>query len=338
MRAALIGLGAMGRGHLDNYIRILKEGGPLQLVAVCDVDPAKFENSKGQLNLEGIGDSTYDFSQFHCYHNVDEMLAKEDLEFVTIALPTFLHCVTAVKCLQHGLHVLCEKPMAMDEAECRLMIETANQMQKQLMIGHCLRFWGEYEYLKQTILNETYGKPVAAYFYRGGSTPMWSFENWLLKAECGGGAVYDQHVHDVDTVQYMFGMPGEVSTLGKVVIPGSNFDTVSTNYYYPDLIVNSQNDWTLSGYAFSMGFRVNFEHGTMLMDRDGFHVAATGEAFYEPSYDKENAYYKEVLYFADCILNHKQNTINPPEDSMQTILLVHAEIKSAKSGGKPVAL
>ncbi|HZW49882.1 MAG TPA: gfo/Idh/MocA family oxidoreductase, partial [Bacillota bacterium] len=60
MRAALIGLGAMGRGHLDNYIRILKEGGPLQLVAICDVDPAKFENFKGQLNLEGIGDITYD--------------------------------------------------------------------------------------------------------------------------------------------------------------------------------------------------------------------------------------------------------------------------------------
>ena len=338
MRAALIGLGAMGRGHLDNYLRMLKDGGPLQLVAVCDVDPAKFENFQGQLNLEGIGDSHYDFSQFHCYHDLDEMLAKEDLEFVTIALPTFLHCQTTVKCLQRGFHVLCEKPMAMDAAECRLMIETAQRCNQQLMIGHCLRFWGEYEFIKQTMESGIYGKAVAAYFYRGGSTPMWSYENWLLKADRGGGAVYDQHVHDVDMVQYLFGMPREVCTLGQVVIPGSNFDTVSTNYDYPNLVVNSQNDWTLSGIAFSMGFRVNFEHGTVQMDQDGLHVAATGEAFREPAYDHENAYYKEVLYFADCILHQKQNSINPPEDSLQTILLVHAEIESAKHGGKPVAL
>jgi len=335
LKAGLIGIGAMGRGHLDNYIRLKKENNPdIQLVAVCDVDENKFKNIKIEFNLD-VGAGDYDFSQFNCYTDADEMLAKENLDMVSIVLPTYLHCEYTVKCLDKGLHVFCEKPMALNPEQCRQMIDAANRNNKKLMIGHCLRFWGEYEVVKEIIDSGKYGKPVAGYFFRGGSTPMWSFNNWLQKRECGGGALLDQHVHDVDTINYFFGMPKAVSALGRVLIEGSGYDTVTTQYIYDDRkAVNAQDDWILAYGGFSMAFRVNFEQGSIALSETGSFIAAgRGEEPHTPAHDKENAYYKELLYLADCIINDRPVSVNPPEDSMNTIKIVMAEIESADNGG-----
>ena len=337
LKAALIGIGAMGSGHLDNYLRLKKENNPdINLVAVCDIDESKFKNNKKIAgNLDGVGGGgDVDFSAVNCYTSVDEMLEKENLDLVSIALPTYLHCEYTVKCLDKGINVFCEKPMALNPAQCQEMIDAANRNNKKLMIGQCLRFWGEYEVVKEIIESGRYGKPIAGYFFRGGGTPLWSYENWLCKRECGGGALLDQHVHDVDAINYFFGMPKAVMALGRVIIEGSGYDTVTTNYIYDDLkAVNAQDDWVMEGGGFSMVFRINFERGTAVMSEKGFQIAGKDENFYTPEYDKENAYYKEIKYFADCIINDKPVLINPPEDSRDTIKIVQAEIESADKGG-----
>ncbi len=333
LRAALVGIGAMGRGHLENYIRFTKENEIIQLVAVCDINPEKFGNAKIKFNLD-VGGSDMDFSQFHCYTSMDEMLEKEDLDLVSLALPTYLHCEATVKCLKAGVNVFCEKPMALNREQCQLMIDTAKETGKHLMIGQCLRFWGEYEVLKRFVDSGELGKPTAAYFFRGGTTPIWSFENWLLKREKGGGALHDQHVHDVDMVQYLFGMPKAVSTVARTVIEGSGYDTVSTNYLYEDSFACcAVNDWVISGLGFDMVFRVNFEQGTIFLDSKGLRVIKKDNTAIEVEYDHDSAYYREIKYYANCILNGTKNTINPPEDSMDTIKLVEAETKSADLGG-----
>ena len=335
LKTALVGIGAMGRGHLDNLIRFNKENSKeIELVAVCDIDENKFKNVKINFNLENIGTGDYDFSKFNCYTNADEMIAKEKLDLVLLAMPTYLHCEYTVKFLDKGINVFCEKPMAVNTAQCAQMIDAAKRNNKKLMIGHCLRFWGEYEVAKGIIDSGKYGKPVAGYFYRGGETPVWSYNNWILKRECGGGALLDQHVHDVDTINYFFGMPKAVTTLGRTLIEGSSYDTVTTQYIYEDRkAVNAQDDWCLAYGGFSMVFRVNFENGSVAMGEKGFIAAARGEKPHTPEYDRENAYYKEIKYFADCIINDRPVLINPPEDSMNTIKIVMAEIESADRGG-----
>lgn len=340
LKAGLIGIGGMGRGHLDNYIRFTKENEIIQLVAVCDVNPEKFGNAKVDFNLDGVGAGDYDFSGFHCYTDMDEMIEKEELDLVSIALPTYLHCEATVKCLKKGINVFCEKPMALNVEQCQLMIDTAKETGKHLMIGQCLRFWGEYTVLKEYVDNGKLGKPVSAYFFRGGSTPMWSFENWLQKRECGGGALHDQHVHDVDMISYLFGMPKAVSTVGKIVMAGSGYDTVSTNYIYEDgFACNAQDDWMINGeFGFEMSFRVNFEGGAIIMDSKGLRVLPNGEKAIRPDYDHESAYYNEIKYYANCIINGTENTINPPEASLNTIKIVEAETESADKNGVAVAV
>lgn len=338
LNVALIGVGGMGRGHLENLIRFNAEGKIIKLVAACDIRPERLQNEKSDFNLD-VGKGDIDFSKFNCYTDMDEMFKNEDLDMVMLALPTYMHCDITVKCLRLGYHVFCEKPMAPSVEECDLMIKTAEECGKQLMIGQCLRFWGEYEALKDIVENEKLGKPIGAYFFRGGDTPIWSYNDWLRKRECGGGALCDQHVHDIDMVQYLFGMPKAVQTVATILYEGSGYDTVSTNYIFDSgIAVNAQDDWALEGYGFSMLFRANFEKGTVYMDHNGFRVCPRGEKSYVPDYGKENGYYKEIAYFADCIINGTPNTINPPHASRETIRLMTAETKSADNGGVIVTL
>ena len=337
IRAALVGIGGMGRGHLDNLIRFTNENEIINLVALCDVNPEKFGNAKVDFNIKGVGQGDYDISKFNCYTSIDEMIEKEknNIDYVILALPTYLHCEMTVKCLKAGFNVFCEKPMALNVEQCQLMIDTAANCGKRLMIGQCLRFWGEYVALKKLVEEKTLGEPITGYFYRGGGgAPKWSFENWLQRRECGGGALHDQHVHDVDMVNWLFGMPKAVSSLGKVVYNGSGHDTVATNYMYDNgMVITTTDDWSMEAMDFTMEYRVNFEKGAAVWNGAGFSVKTNDGKDITPEVCKETGYYNEMVYFANLIANGGENTINPPTDSRDTIKIVVAETKSADMGG-----
>ena len=81
VKVGLIGIGFMGRTHLDNYIRLEKENYPVKLTALCDVDAAKFEGKFVGGNI-GANDTKYDFSKYSLYTSIDEMLEKEDLDYL----------------------------------------------------------------------------------------------------------------------------------------------------------------------------------------------------------------------------------------------------------------
>jgi predicted dehydrogenase len=268
LKVAIIGLGFMGHAHLENYIRLENEGFPIKLTAICDVDTKKFEGETVKGNID-VGNSVYDFSKYNLYTDIDDMLQKEELDYVDITLPTYLHASVTIKALNKKLNVFCEKPMALTSKDCFEMIEASRVNDRLLMIGQCLRFWPAYEYVKDCVETERFGKTVCAAFFRGGGTPIWSFENWLLKKEKSGGCLFDQHIHDVDTINWLFGKPDSVSTIGKIINKENGYDIVSTNYMYEDgKVVNAQDDWTLNGdYGFEMRFRVNFERGNVIFEK-----------------------------------------------------------------------
>ncbi|MFC5652238.1 Gfo/Idh/MocA family protein [Paenibacillus solisilvae] len=337
LRIALVGVGFMGRTHLENYARLEEEGLPIKVVAICDVDIEKLEGRAAGGNID-TGSNGLDFDRYHKYTSITEMLEKEQLDAVDLTLPTYLHKSVSVQCLKHGLHVLCEKPMALHAEECLEMLQAAEEQGKQLMIGQCLRFWPAYEYLKRLVDSGTYGQVTNGYFYRGGSTPNWG--EWLLQKDKSGGALLDMHVHDVDMIHWLFGKPKAVSCLARNVIAGGGYDMLSANYRYEDgKVLNAQADWTLQGdYGFEMLYRVNFEQGNAVFQGGKLQINPNDGEGFTPELSEDLGYYFELKYFVQALLNHEPVTIAAPASTMGTIQIVEAEIESADQQGEWVAV
>ena len=339
LKVGLIGIGFMGRGHLDIYLQLAEEGYPVELVSICDIDKDKFEGKFLPGNID-VGNLKYDFSKYNLYTDIDEMLDKEELDYVDIALPTYLHAEASVKALNKGIHVLCEKPMALNPQECQTMIDAAKANNKKLMIAQCLRFWPEYEYLKKCVDSGEYGKVVSGYFFRGGTTPKWSYKNWLLEKEKSGGVLLDQHVHDVDTINWLFGTPKKLTTVGRNVFPGSGYDAVSTNYIYDGMVINAQDDWTINSndFGFAMTFRVNFEKGTLIYEGGKLTVYPHGEKSFVPELEKGSGYYREIKHFTQALINDTPIETADVYSTMETIRIANAEEESADKQGELIEL
>lgn len=341
LKVGLVGLGFMGNSHLQNYIRLEEEGFPIKLVAICDVDDAKQGGALVEGNLP-TGVSPVDFSKYHFYKDMAEMIEKEELDYVDLCLPTYLHSPMAVKAMSLGMHVFCEKPMAISSEAAQEMIDASEKYDKQLMIGQTLRFFPSYLYVKEAIDTNRYGKVVAASFFRGGTTPIWSWDNWLLKKEKSGGCLLDQHIHDVDTINWLFGAPESVATSGKVINEGNGYDIISSNYHYPDgKVVNAEDDWTINNddFGFEMRFRVNFEKGTLILENGKLMDYPHGEKSFEPDISKESGYYLEIKHFAESILaNTRADSRVPSDSAKQTIYIAEKEQDSADANGEKMTL
>ncbi|NLU41585.1 MAG: Gfo/Idh/MocA family oxidoreductase [Firmicutes bacterium] len=339
LRVGIVGLGFMGRAHLANYLRLESEGVGVKLVSVCDIDEAKLkgQGSGGNIN---VGSGRFDLSKYNLYTSLDDMLDNEELDYLDITLPTYLHAEASIKALNRGLAVLCEKPMALNTRQCREMIDAARANGRPLMIAQCLRFWPAYEYLKQCVDDGRYGQVVSGYFFRGGGTPTWSYRNWLLDGTKSGGCLLDQHVHDVDTINWLFGLPERVSTIATNVIPGSGFDALSTNYLYSDgKVINAQDDWTLNGdFGFEMTYRVNFERANLVFSDGILRVNPNDGKSFVPELPRDDGYYREMRYFIDCLERGVRAEVADPESTMDTIRLAEAELRSANNGGEPVGI
>ena len=346
LKAALIGLGRMGRGHLNVYETMKKDGIPVQLVAVCDIEKSKFTATQhAEFNLESVASTaeTSDLSTYHCYTDYHELLEKEDIDFVDIVAPTYLHHEITIAALRSGKHVLCEKPMALSVQQCQEMIDTANRCNKQLMIGQVLHFWNEYVILKEYVDKALFGKVEAAYFYRGGvqdHKKNGSYQDWIIKRELGGGGLFDQHIHDTDMIRWLFGTPEKVSTIAKTIHAGSAHDIVSTNYLYADKkVVNAQDDTDMKGtYGFRYGYRVHFERGMLLFEEGKLTVYPQDQKEYVMEKKIENPYYNEIKYFAECITSHIAVTQCLPSDAMETVRIALAEMQSADLDGDKITL
>lgn len=321
LRVGLIGIGTMGRTHLESYERLMQEGYPVQLKAICDlkiadVDPAAL-------------------SAYGLYASVEAMLAAEELDVVDMTVPTPFHADLACSLLAQGYHVLCEKPMARTSEQALRMTEAAAASGKKLMIAQCLRFWPAYEFLQACVEDGRYGNVRAGYFFRGSGLPL----PWFLNGELSGGCMLDMHIHDTDIIHWVFGMPDNVSTSARIVASQGGYDVVSTNYMYPDgKVVNAQADWSLQGdFRFSMTYRVNFDKASIVFENGAVQVNPVGEPNFQAELSPDFGYYREIRYFLDQVAADGDVSICPPEQTLGTMAIIEAEQQSADRGGALVA-
>ncbi|RJE82633.1 gfo/Idh/MocA family oxidoreductase [Paenibacillus sp. 1011MAR3C5] len=330
LKVGLIGFGFMGRMHFDNYVRLMSEGAEVQLVAICDTRIEELKNASARGNI-ATAQEVYDLSPYRLYENIEEMLEKEELDVVNITLPTPLHADLTISLLQRGIHVLCEKPIARTSEEAHRMAEAAKQTGKTLMIGQCLRFWPAYEYAKQCVTDGRYGSALSGSFFRGSAAP----QGWFLNGELSGGCMLDMHIHDTDMINWLFGKPDQVSSIARNVIPGSAYDSVSTNYIYADgKVLNAQADWTLQGdFGFAMSYRINFEGGNLIFERDQLRVNPNDQPGFVADLPADMGYYREIKHFLEAVAKNQPISVCTPESAAASLEIIEAEIRSADNRG-----
>lgn len=329
---AIIGFGGLGKLHFRNCSEIKERcNGKVNLVAICDVDKTKFyENT--ETNLGESSDVT-DVASYNLYTDVDALFDGEKLDFVVTALPTYLHEEIAVKAMNRGIHVFSEKPMAITLDECKNMIEASKRNNVRLQIGQCCRFESPRVNVKKLIDEGKYGKVIRAEFSRFSAKPIWSWKNWMLDYEKAGGAVLDLHIHDVDTMQWIFGKPKSVFSVASHV--KDKFESVCSNFVYDGFYVTSMTDWSMAKTTpFTVRGVVNLEKATLEMRDDGSVCVypEDGEIYSIPCDKNNNMYVEEVLEFVDCIEKNRESDIITPESTMYTIELSYAEKESAEKG------
>lgn len=331
VKVAIIGFGGIANGaHFPAYKRLEAEG-VAKVVAVCDVDENRFGGSVA-INIGNSDDSLE--RDFTPYTDWRTMLENEDVDMVDICVPTFLHAEIACAVLEMGYDVMSEKPMAIDYDLCLKMLEAKEKSGKQLMIGQCLRFGANYNFLKKAIDENLFGKVKAGIFRRFSGPPLWGWNGWFTDITKSGGALQDLHIHDVDIVRYLLGDPQAVSCTTADVYSGD--DIVYSQLHYKDVTILTVGDWSREGCDFQADFTMAFENATVTLQGNDIVVCLRGGEKYVADVESNDFYEEEIRFFVNLIENGDENTANPPESAAITMKLIETLRDSARKGGEKV--
>ena len=334
LKVGIVGLGFMGKMHFRCYNAMDN----VTITAVCDADAEQLKNTSGVSGNISGAEQELDFSDKQLFSDLTSMLAKADLDAVSITSPTFLHASQTIDALNSGKDVLCEKPMALNYSDCLKMVETAERSGKCLQIGHCIRFWPEYVQAKQIIDSEQYGKVLAASFQRLSLTPIWSWDNCFLDGNRSGGAMLDLHIHDTDYVQHVFGIPEEVFSRG-VIGPSGDYDHTVTQYLYDDQkVITAEGGWIMAPeFGFEMSFKIMLEDATLLYSsaqQPTFKIFPKEGEMIIPEIEDGDGYSFEIQHFVDFISGKSVQSVISPEQSADAVKIIEAEKESVRQRTK----
>jgi predicted dehydrogenase len=183
-------------------------------IAVRRVIPAIQAESRS--NLYGV--VTRDLAKAaplntRAWTHLGEALSQTAVHAVYVATPVFLHAPQTIQALRAGKHVLCEKPMAMNEAEARSMLRTASETGKTLGVAYYRRSYPKVQRAQELLDAGAIGRPVFAEL----SCHDWfdgrdSSRAWLVDpVKAGGGPLFDIGSHRIDVLNFLFGQPQRVS-------------------------------------------------------------------------------------------------------------------------------
>ena len=202
----------MGVTHIKTYQKLKAA----RIVAVCDSVRVPVNGVLPGVTGNITGSGAIDLGRnLKVYRALDELLADPEVELVDLCVPTALHPEQAIAALKAGKHVLCEKPLALNSAQARKIVQAAQSASGFFMPAMCMRFWPGWSLLKQVVKEKPYGKVQVASFRRLSPPPGWSKATYG-NAKLSGGALLDLHIHDTDFVQFLFGRPKSVFSTGVI--------------------------------------------------------------------------------------------------------------------------
>jgi predicted dehydrogenase len=260
----VIGLGFMGRTHVEAVHAAVRAGLPCRLAAVCDGDRARFsQESSPKSNLASSGaDPLFDPGEVRIYTDPEQLFRDPSVQLVSICTWTDTHVDLARRAMHAGKHVLVEKPVALSSSEVLGLAEDARRLERLCMPAMCMRWWPGWMWLRAQIVDARegrgeHGRLLSATFHRLGPAPSWA--DFYGDETRSGGALFDLHIHDVDFILWCFGMPKSVTAAGSL-------RQITSTYLFEDgpAHVVAEGSWTLTAPAgFQMRYQACFENAVV---------------------------------------------------------------------------
>lgn len=330
VRYAVVGLGYISQAAVLPAFAHAKENS--QLAALVSDDPRK---------LEELG-RKYKVERLYSYGEYDECLKSGEIDAVYIALPNNMHCEYTVRAAKQGVHVLCEKPMAVTEQECEEMIAACENNDVRLMIAYRLHF--EEANLEAIRIAESGQIGELRYFSSLFTMQVRNSENIRLQSELGGGTLYDIGIYCINAARYLLrAEPSEVFawTASK---PDDRFREVQEM----TAAVMRFPDDRLAEFMCSFGaapissYRIVGTKGDLRVEpayefaADLKHYLTINETTKETVFKRRDQFAPELVYFSRCVLLGTQPEPSG-EEGLADVRIVRAMYRSAEAG-TPVLL
>ena len=272
LRVGLVGIGFMGWIHYLAYQRSKRA----QLVAFASRDATKrsgdWRGIKGNFGPPG---EQIELGEMNVYESLDELLADDNIDLIDICLPPHLHVQAACAALRAGKHVLCEKPLALNTADCDLILEEAVEADRAVLVGQVLPYMGQYQFAYEALQGTEYGQPLGGYFKRIISPPDWIPD--FYETDRVGGPLIDLLVHDAHFIRLAYGMPKQVMCLAEMNDGVVKFCHALLRFEDPRVVVAiSGGVSNQTARSFTHGMEIQFEKATMQFElavlKDGLEV------------------------------------------------------------------
>jgi predicted dehydrogenase len=211
LRLAIVGTGYISKIHAQAALSLPD----VELVAVVNHREESMQAFAAQFGIP------------RQYATIDDLVAAGGVDAVSINSPNYLHAPQTVAALDAGIPVMVEKPMAMNAAEARQMLDASEKSGAALMVAHCWRFDAESLWLKAQLDAGRVGSIVRT---KGcGVHTHWGPSGWFTQAKyAGGGALVDMGVHAVDMARFLLDDPQPVSVYADIRTLYGDYDVDDT--------------------------------------------------------------------------------------------------------------
>jgi predicted dehydrogenase len=295
-----------GAGYIINiHAQAAKVQKDVELVAVVDQFSDKAQALASKFNIK---------NQFE---TVEQLLDIGGVDALVIGTPNYLHASQTIAALTAGVHVMVEKPMAMNAQEAHQMLEASQKTGALLMVAHCWRFDREVLWLRKQADAGRLGNIIRTKGY--GVHAHWGPSGWFTENKFAvGGAMADVGIHALDTARFLLGDPQPKSVYARIGTYYTNHDVDDTGI----LIVNWDSEVVSiieSGWwqphtdgpeaATQLYGTAGFGqiYPTYLLDQSG--IDDPGFSHPRKDHTPQSLYNDQMSYFIQCIRN--RSTPNP---------------------------
>lgn len=315
MKAAIIGLGVIGKVHYEVLTKLGEE-----IVALCDIDEAKL--------------ALYDAPQK--YLDFKQMLDDEDIDVVHICTPHYLHAEMVIYALDKGHNVLCEKPLCINMHQLTEILEAEKRAKGILGVCFQNRYNNSSKFIKEYLVGKKISSAEGVLRWRRDEKYYRSADwrgKWLTE---GGGVLINQAIHTIDLLQWMLGFPTAV----KAVVGNKSLKDVIEVEDTAECVFYGRTDFVVRATVtadrdYPVELRIVADDKKILVTPDG--VTIDGKAIDTESdrtwYGKlsyGNGHEKLIADFYDCAATGRKFDIDGREGSKALTMVLASYFSHGK--------